>query len=144
VASLSPYDRGSLLGDLADVNHPAALGALLALQAAVSTEDVPEHVAWALENIHSSEALPHLARLLNEPGLRVRFRGVRGLGYSANNYPVGNVLDGPRPGGSMSQETLTNHPTLRAFEADPERYVSFWRNWYLSRSSTSSRDAGSR
>lgn len=132
---LGQYPYGSVprgfVASLCQVRDSAALpGLTRLLDGGLGGAPVQGCVGAALRNIHTSGALPLLARLLESPDRSLEYLGVTGFGLHANNFPPGSGSGGSRRGGARTAATLANTPSVRAFNLDPNRYLSFWKAWY--------------
>jgi hypothetical protein len=95
--------------------------------------------AYALEAIHTVETLPLLVQLLDSKDGALRYRGMFGLAAFANNYPMPTRENfanmgylSPQTGDwpYRTEDTRQHVPGVDAFEADEQKYLDFWRNWY--------------
>jgi len=94
-----------------------------------------EAAARALVAIHTQQALPYLAALLDDPDLRGE--GVGGLASFANGLPVQTAADVPslrylqRPPSApyMNKATIENFALGSGAAANDTR-VSFWKAWW--------------
>ncbi len=107
----------------------AALGSL----AAANLSDAPLRAAaaGALARIHDREALPHLARLLDDHDPEIRAYAVGGLAMFANNVPIGQHHPAPgdwpfRTSATMDRSTMSPGAIAR----DPAKYIGFWKDWW--------------
>lgn len=102
------------------------------------SQPLREAVAHALLAIHTTQALPYLAALLDDPNPALRGEGIGGLGSFANGLPVQTSAGAPslahlqRPpsGPYMTKTTVANFALGPAAAADDNR-LSFWKAWWL-------------
>jgi HEAT repeat protein len=93
--------------------------------------------ARALGAIHTKQALPYLAALLDDPDPDLRAEGVGGLGSFANGLPVQTsasvpslaYLQRPTSAAYMSKETDANFALGPGAAKEPR--LSFWKTWWL-------------
>jgi hypothetical protein len=93
--------------------------------------------AHALTGIHTAQALPYLAALLDDPDSDLRAEGVSGLASFANGLPVQTSANVPslgylqRPASApyMTKETDANFALGPGAETEPR--LSFWKAWWL-------------
>jgi hypothetical protein len=110
---------------------PAAVTTLARLTAPAPDRDLRVAAATALAAIHTKEALPHLAALLDDPDRELQALGVGGLAMFANNIPIG--LHHPAPGEwkYRTEETMRNSVmSADVIARDPGRYLGFWKTWW--------------
>ncbi|MCX6616801.1 MAG: hypothetical protein NTZ98_11990 [Acidobacteria bacterium] len=95
--------------------------------------------AHALRSIHTKEALPYLATLLDAPENELRYEAIGGMAAFANNLPVqrpDNVanleyLRVQSPGPFTTEDTRAHLALGRqALEHDEARYLNYWRAWW--------------
>jgi hypothetical protein len=100
---------------------------------------VQRWAAMALENIHSRDALPFLAQLLDSPDAMARESAMSGLSRFVDNLPIqtvhniltgkGVLSQGPTP--YRTPETDKYSLSRRQLgSADESSYLSFWRSWW--------------
>jgi hypothetical protein len=102
-----------------------------------SSQPLRESAARALVAIHTKQALPYLAALLDDPDPNLRSEGIGGLGSFANGLPVQTPAGVPslaylqRPASApyMTKATVANF-ALGPAPADATR-LSFWKAWWL-------------
>jgi hypothetical protein len=110
----------------------AALG-----QAAVNSSlrpDFRRSAAHALRAIHTIEAVPFLATLLDDPDANLQTEGVGGLASFANGLPVQTTagvaslsyLHSPESAPYKTTDTVANFAMGEA----AIRYLSFWKSWW--------------
>jgi hypothetical protein len=94
-----------------------------------------EAASHALASIHTKQALPYLAALLDDPDSNLKSEGVGGLGAFANGLPVqtpANItslgyLQRPASAPYMTDETVAN----LVLGPGADAYLSFWKTWWL-------------
>jgi hypothetical protein len=131
-------ERGMLLQSIrnefraSDAKSVATLG-----QAAVNStlpSDLREVAAFALRGIHTKDALPYLASLLNDPDPQLQAEAVGGLASFANGLPIqtsGGVpslsfLQMPAHAPYKTEETVAHFAMGPAAIAQ----LSFWKSWW--------------
>jgi hypothetical protein len=95
--------------------------------------------AHALRAIHTKESLPGLLQLLDSSDQTVRYEAVFGLASFANGLPVqvpSNTanLEFLRPSGNSplaTADTRANMPSLPEFRSNEQKYLNFWRQWWI-------------
>jgi len=96
--------------------------------------DLRESAAFALRGIHTKDALPYLATLLDDPDTKLQAEGVGGLGSFANSLPMQTTACMP----SLSCLQMPEHAVYKtqdtiAHFAMGERTIaqlSFWKSWW--------------
>ena len=96
--------------------------------------DLREGAAHALRGIHTKDALPYLAGLLDDPDTKLQAEGVGGLGSFANGLPIQTPASIP----SLSYLQRPEHALYRTEETEANfalgegsfKYVTFWKNWW--------------
>jgi hypothetical protein len=119
VKLLRSTDAGTvaLLGQMA-VNGSSAAG----LRAAAATA-----LAW----IHTQQAVPYLAQLLNDPSVTLQAAAVGGLAGFANNVPVGAHEPAAGAWAYRTDDTIAHSVfSEAAITARPTYYLSFWQVWW--------------
>jgi len=96
--------------------------------------------AQVLRGLHTREALPYLAGLLDSESLDLRYEGVVGLASFANNLPVHKGASStagmgwmpPLPGVApyATEETRAKLPSITVFLEQENAYTSFWKTWW--------------
>ena len=151
-AQLAPTSTGvgtlimSLRNDFraTDANSVAALGKAAADTTNPNTT-FREAAAHALAAIHTTVALPWLAKLLDDTDAIIRAEGVIGLSSFANGLPVqttSNVASMAylQPAGATpyrTADTAVNSAMGAATISQNEgRYLPFWKNWWAQNQGT--------
>jgi hypothetical protein len=136
-----------LLGALTNVSDPGALPALTRLLAdaehtrpgapAAATSRSEAAIAEAVRNIHTEESLPLLAKLLDSSNKDSQYIAVQGFGMAALHCRPGPGFKQCSPPSlanviptEMVDAAYQHMPTISAFEADPQKYIQFWKSWY--------------
>ncbi len=96
--------------------------------------DLRESAAHALRGIHTKEALPYLATLLDDPETKLQAEGVGGLASFANGLPIQTQASVP----SLSYLKFPEHAPYKtedtvsyfALGEGAFKYVSFWKSWW--------------
>lgn len=97
--------------------------------------------AFALAAIHTKEALPYLARLMDDADPELRAESVRGLGSFANGLPVQTMAGTPSLSYLQAQpnspyrtaDTEQHFPmNIEFLEKNESTYLSFWKAWWQS------------
>ena len=94
----------------------------------------------AISAIHTKEALPYLASLLNSPDLSERMKGVFGISSFANGCPAQtsenvvsmDYLTFKNPSIFRNADTIRNFSFRRGPADEESALVSFWTNWWAS------------
>ena len=139
-----PLETGVLLLSIsaefraADSNSVAALG-----QAAVASANpsLPfrEAAAHALAAIHTLDALPYLATLLDDPDPNLRIEAIGGFSSFANGLPTQTAsgvpslayLQLPATAPYKTADTVANFAMgKQAISQNEAKYLSFWRSWW--------------
>ena len=112
--------------------EPAAvkiLGELLVAEDA--SIELRNAAATALARLHSKEALPYLAKMLESPNITMRTYAVGGMAMFANNVPVGGHHPAPGDWKYRTEETI-RHSALdeRLVSENEAFYVGFWMDWW--------------
>jgi hypothetical protein len=133
--------RVQLLSGLAMLraSDPATASALGSL--ATSSEvlgGIQFAAAQSLRAVHTKEALPFLAELLNSPEARIRHEGLAGLSMFVENLPVQlpELMpsyawvqpQGPAP--YRTEATDYYSAKFKEREGKQEEYVAFWKTWW--------------
>src|SRR6266496_1525538 len=107
---------GLVLG-VCQVFDPAAVPALARLMDSGAGDAPLERcVAEALLNIHTEQALPYLARLLDSEDPYLQYLAITGFALFRHDY----AIPGPEP----------NVPTFEAFNNDSATYRELWKQWW--------------
>jgi len=101
------------------------------------SQPLREAAARALVAIHTQQAVPYLAALLDDPDSNLRAEGIGGLGSFANGLPVQTTASVPslsylqRPPSApyMTKTTIANFALGPAAATDAR--LSFWKAWWL-------------
>jgi len=138
-----PIESSILLASLrndfraTDAQSVTALGQIAS--AATSNTALREAAAHALAAIHTREALPSLAALLDDNDASVRAEGVGGLGAFANGLPVQTSaansslshLQLPPTAPYKTEATVANFAQgLQTVATKEAGYISFWKSWW--------------
>ena len=111
---------------------PAAVAILGRLAASADNAGVRAAGAAALARAHTRAALPHLARLLDQPELTLKTLGVGGLAMFANNVPIGSHHPAAGDWPYRTDETIAHSAmTESVISAREAYYVGFWKSWWL-------------
>jgi hypothetical protein len=118
----------------------SALGRIAA--SASSPTNLKAESAFVLRAVHTREALPFLARLLDSPDANIRYQAMAGLASFANSSHVpldeklrarGQYVPKSR-GPHTTNETIANFPpgpvNSPEWSARETKYLSFWRSWW--------------
>lgn len=114
----------------------AALGRIAT--ATVYSRPLRSAAAGALAMIHTKEALPYLAQLLDSSDIELRTDAVGGLSQFAMNVPVratGVHVEShlPAPGDwPYRSDDVAKHSTFsqEAISSTPGYYEQFWKDWW--------------
>ena len=111
---------------------PAAVAILGRLAASAENGGLRTAGAAAPARAHTRAALPHLARLLDQPELTLKTLGAGGLAMFANNVPIGSHHPAPGDWPYRTDET-TAHSAMseNVISAREAYYVGFWKSWWL-------------
>jgi hypothetical protein len=87
--------------------------------------------ATALVWIHTQQALPYLAQLLNDPSVTLQAAAVGGLAHFANNVPIGAHEPAAGAWAYRTDDTIA-HSVFNeaAITARPGYYLPFWQTWW--------------
>jgi hypothetical protein len=132
INSLMMYSNASdseavrALGELAQRDHPQ--------------QGLRENAVYALRAIHSKDALPALAALLDQPSERVRPYAISGFCLFVRNAPVVTPQSIPsmswlqtRPPTPLLNPETEHYCLLggtRGTSGDLDEYASFWKSWW--------------
>jgi hypothetical protein len=103
----------------------------------VDSTELQRCAAYALRIAHVPASVPAFAQMLDSKDEIVRYEGIAGLAGVANTgkFPGerplivnGRVVPREQPV-EANARTLEEYPTLETFRKDPQRYLSFWRQW---------------
>jgi hypothetical protein len=98
-----------------------------------SSSDLKDASAAALARLHTREALPFLAELLDSPVLWLRTYAVGGLAMFANNVPVGSHHPALGDWPYRTEETMAHSAMDPGLISGKESYyIGFWKNWWAS------------
>lgn len=128
----------SLRDSYRDVS-PDSVKRLAAMAADPSFAELRAPAVHALASIHTREALPILATLLESSDPGERMKGVFGLSSFATGCPVqtpDNVvsmsyLRTSRTGPYSTPETVAHFAFRRGPAEQEAELISFWRNWWI-------------
>lgn len=120
---------------------PASVGILGQIVVNPSNANLPfrRAAAFALAAIHTKEALPYLAELMEDADPELRAESVRGLGSFANGLPVQTMAGTPslsylqpQPNSAFrTDDTVTHHPlNIQYIEENESKYLTFWKAWW--------------
>ena len=92
----------------------------------------------ALRSIHTKESLPALRQMLESSDQTIRYDAIQGLAAYANNLPIQTIdntagmayLKPLGDGPFATSETRANMPSLPAFRANEQKYLTFWKQWW--------------
>lgn len=104
---------------------------------------IREEAGRVLRAVHSKEAVPFLAAMLDSDLGNLKYNGVMGLASFAQGLPIttpenvrtGNWLK-PEPGSNSAtyavapQEASRYMPATDTFEKDQTRYTGYWKSWW--------------
>ena len=101
---------------------------------ATNKDTVPElrvAAGGALARLHTKEALPYLAKMLDSPNITMRTYAVGGLAMFANNVPVGGHEPAAGEWPYRTEGTI-RHSVMseRAVAENEAFYVGFWKDWW--------------
>jgi hypothetical protein len=115
-------------------SDPAAVRTLGRLATSPSSSpDLKDASAAALARLHTREALPYLAELLDSPVLWLRTYAVGGLAMFANNVPVGSHHPAPGEWAYRTEETMAHSAMSPDLISSKESYyIGFWKDWWAS------------
>src|SRR5262249_40935242 len=96
-------------------------------------------IARALRNVHSEEALPLLARLLDSPDRETQDLAMGGLWLAALQCEPGtsSATCPGRSRTSQADEYLRHEPGPNSPELDRAERVRYWKRWFAQRSNGS-------
>jgi hypothetical protein len=140
----SAFENGVLLGSVKDwfrAADPASVGILGQIVVDSENGNLPfrRAAAFALAAIHTKEALPYLARLMEDADPELRADSVRGLGSFANGLPVQTMAGvpslahlQPQPNSPYRTADTEMHSPLNIeyLEKNESTYLSFWKAWW--------------
>jgi len=119
---------------------PSAIQSLGAITTASTDVDpyLRQGAAFALRAIHTQNALPYLAALLDDPDANLRAAGIGGLSCFANGLPIqtpANVvnmayLQYPASAPFQTADTKANFGMGVEISKNEAAYLSFWKNWW--------------
>ncbi|MCC7175954.1 MAG: hypothetical protein IT159_12225 [Bryobacterales bacterium] len=104
-----------------------------------AAKDLQIDGAQALRSIHTKEALPYLAKLLDSKDPHLRGQAVAGFTYFVNNWPietqaavVGMAFTRPVANTPYRTVETERHSSMGSFERaeDEQAAVQFWKNWW--------------
>ena len=136
--SSSTVEYGTLLLSIRDGFRASdANSAVILGQAAVNTSlrlDFRQSVAHALRGIHTKDALPYLAALLDDPDIELQSEAVGGLASFANGLAIQTAAGGP----SLSYLQLPDRAPYKTEDTVAHfalgeaalRYLSYWKTWW--------------
>ena len=116
----------------------------LGILSSSTNPDVQRCAAMALENIHSRDALPFLARLLDAPDQKTREAAIAGLSRFVDNLPIQTIQNtlnfgslspqGPTPYRTSETDRYSlSHGQLGS--GNETDYVQFWKSWWAANQS---------
>lgn len=138
-------ERGVLLWSI-EVDFRATDSVAVSILGRIATTQVPTlpglrvAAARALSAIRGKEALPYLARLLDDPDSELRIEGVGGLASFAVGLPVQTTANVPslgylprRDGWPYTNQDTVEHFAMgaQAIKKDEAGYVNYWKSWWL-------------
>jgi hypothetical protein len=140
-----PIEGGALVQSVRDQFRPSDSSSVTALgQMATDSANVtgPFRIAaaHALASVHTKDALPYLAALLDDPDTSFRIEGIGGLGAFANGLSPQSSTGVPGLAGLQmpanapyrTPDTIANFAMgQKAISQNENRYLSFWRAWWL-------------
>ena len=136
--SSSSVERGILLLSIHDGFRASDANSVVILgQAAVNTSlslDFRQSAAHALRGIHTKDALPYLASLLDDPDIDLQAEAVGGLASFANGLPIQTTAGVP----SLSYLQLPDRAPYKTEDTVAHfalgdasiRYLSYWKTWW--------------
>jgi len=136
--SSSTVEYGTLLLSIRDGFRASdANSAVILGQAAVNTSlrlDFRQSAAHALRGIHTKDALPYLAALLDDPDIELQSEAVGGLASFANGLAIQTAAGGP----SLSYLQLPDRAPYKTEDTVAHfalgeaalRYLSYWKTWW--------------
>jgi hypothetical protein len=93
--------------------------------------ELREASAYALSRVHTKEALPYLAELLESADLDLLTCAVGGLAMFANNIPIGSHHPAAGPWPFRTEETMMHSAMSPGVIASKRAYyVDFWKRWW--------------
>jgi hypothetical protein len=136
-----PLETGVLMLSIRDDFRAADAPSIAVLgQAALDSRGAFREVtAFALRSIHTVEALPYLAALMDDPDLKLRAEGIGGFSAFANGLPVQTpagvpslaYLQMPATAVYKTQETMANFAMGEAAVSRNEaKLLAFWKGWW--------------
>ncbi len=140
----SALENGVLLRSLQHwfrAADPASVGILGQIVVNSENGNLPfrRAAAFALAAIHTKEALPYLATLMEDADPELRAESVRGLGSFANGLPVQTMAGTPslsylqsQPSSPYQSVDTEAHFALNTefLEQNESTYLSFWKAWW--------------
>lgn len=122
--------------DSPDATVVSSLGRLTSVP---SLPYLESSVGEALATIHTREALPFLARLLDSKAPRAREQAIRGFSRYVDNLPIPQANDqitgkshiprGPAPYRTAETDRFSLSRRLLLGESDTD-YIQFWKLWW--------------
>lgn len=136
-----PLETGVLMSSIRDGFRAADATSIAVLgQAALDSRGAFREVtAFALRSIHTVEALPYLAALMDDPDLKLRTEGIGGFSAFANGLPAQTpagvpslaYLQMPATAVYKTQETMANFAMGEAAVSRNEaKLLAFWKGWW--------------
>jgi len=113
-----------------DPSAVAILGRLV--RSSATRGDLREASAYALARVHTKEALPYLAELLESSDLDLLTCAVGGMAMFANNIPIGAHHPAAGPWPFRTEETMMHSAMSPGVIASKRAYyVDFWKRWWV-------------
>ena len=139
LTALPPNAEKQLANSICEYRNTDALGiaALGTLVGSKYSDSMRACSAHALREIHTKEALPHLARLLGSDSSQVRYDAVIGIAQYAMSFPIVRMEDKPAtmakftPPANVTNEMRKHYPSQGLFAKDENTYISFWETWLV-------------
>jgi HEAT repeat protein len=131
-------EYGILLLDIRDGFRSSDANSVVMLgQAAANSSlrlDFRQSAAHALRGIHTQDALPYLAAVLDDPDIELQSEAVGGLASFANGLAIQTAASGP----SLSYLQLPDRAAYKTGETVAHfalgeaaiRYLSYWKTWW--------------
>jgi len=114
---------------------PAAVAAYGSIVASSAPWALKSDAAYALRVVHTREALPFLAALLDAEDSHLRYQGMAGLAEFANGLSrerrVETAMSTGLPSGPYTTaETQRNFVDVPGFRKNEQQYIQFWKHWW--------------
>ena len=136
-----PLETGVLTGSIRDDFRAVDKKSIAVLgQAAVESGGAFREVAaFALRSIHTVDALPYLAALMDDADPKLRAEGIGGFSAFANGLPVQTPagvpslahLQMPATAVYKTPETMANFAMGEAASRNEAKLLAFWKGWWM-------------